>query len=116
VGQLVTNGRLVWYSSYKCPFCGACIEADDEGLLPEEIKKVFIETEGLWNLVIKENEAKKAKIISIIRQALNLSLIEAGQLAKHIPGTIMHGTRAEMEWLQQLLAKDGFQTLVIRKM
>ncbi|HCF28764.1 MAG TPA: hypothetical protein DEV81_16530, partial [Cyanobacteria bacterium UBA11049] len=53
--------------------------------------------------------------IKILRQALGLSIAEAGRLLKHFPDYLISGTKTEMEWLQQLLATEKIEALVVRQ-
>lgn len=55
----------------------------------------------------------KVATIKILRQALGLSLAEAGKVLKRFPEPIISGIKIEMEWLKELLASDGVQAAVV---
>lgn len=114
VGETTVDNYLRWYVAYKCPFCGESVEMDDVGLPPDHIRNLLIDAEGKWGLNVKVGLEKKTKLISILRQVLNLSLVDAGKITKLIPGIIIRGSKTEMEWLQKILMSEGLEVAVVK--
>ena len=54
-----------------------------------------------------------AKIIKILRKALNLSIKDASNLLKNFPN-IISGTKMEMQWLKELLLNENIQSSVAK--
>ena len=47
----------------------------------------------------------KATAIKVLRQALNLNMIQAKEMLKRIPGIVWEGTSVEVDWLKNILTK-----------
>ncbi|WP_449416051.1 hypothetical protein [Phormidium nigroviride] len=103
VGQAISVRELVWNLSYTCSHCGWQIEEDGTGVPPEELRKAILEAEGEWSLAILETGNSAMLAIKILRETMELSLSEALRLKKMIPGTVVTGTRAEIERLRKIL-------------
>ena len=112
VGQNTRRGRLNWFLSYKCPVCGNAIEEDGVDDTPEEIRSAIISQEGEYGLFVTEGTQNVTALITTLRKVLNLDLKEAAMLKKLVPGTILKGTKAEMDRLEVLLKNDGIDVLV----
>ncbi|MEM9540012.1 MAG: hypothetical protein AAGA60_11005 [Cyanobacteria bacterium P01_E01_bin.42] len=116
VKQHADRSGLVWSLEYCCPYCGCTISLDDRGYPPEDIREAILAAEGEWYLAIAETDPGLILItVSRLRNVLNLSLSEAMQLKRKIPGEIASGTRAEMERLRIILDGDAIDTKVERK-
>ena len=115
VGQAAIALHLRWYVAYTCSYCQTAVEMDDTGFPPDEVRNIILSGEGKWELVIKRSHLKKVVAIKILRQALNLSLAEAGRLLENFPNSLISGTKTEMEWLKQLLATEKIEALVVRQ-
>lgn len=106
VGQAISSGKLVWNTSYVCSHCGWQIEGDETGVPPEKFRKAILEAEGEWSLAIQETGKSATLAIKILREIMGLSLSEAMRLKKMIPGTVVTGTRTEIERLRRILAAE----------
>src|ERR671930_707789 len=100
VGDAFLHGRLVWHALYLCPHCEAPVEEDGFGPAPDEFRRAILAQAGEWRLVVPEPGARAVRVVKVLRQALGLSLADAGALRKCLPGSVATGTRAEMERLQ----------------
>ncbi|NEO87515.1 MAG: hypothetical protein F6J87_25125 [Spirulina sp. SIO3F2] len=107
VGQSVFDQALMWHVSYCCPYCGEQLEADDRGLPPEDIRSTILAVEGRWQLVVPATGDQKLNTIKVLRARLNLSLNEAIKLKSKMPGVVVIGTKAEVDWLRQALSDSG---------
>jgi hypothetical protein len=112
VGQAVYDGGLVWHKGYSCPYCGDKTEEDGRGPAPEEVRCAVLQQEGEWALVLAEAGTRATTALKLLRQALNLSLGEVGELRRHLPGTVVTGTRAEMERLVAILSAERLQAVI----
>jgi hypothetical protein len=81
---------------------------------PDEVRIAVLQQEGEWALVLAEPGTRATIALKLLRQALNLSLGEVGELRKRLPGTVVTGTRAEMERLLGILSAEGFHVSVTR--
>ncbi|MGL6337525.1 MAG: hypothetical protein ACRC80_00105 [Waterburya sp.] len=109
IGQAIIDSQLKWYLSSICNHCYSAVEMDDFGILSNEIRQQIINEEGEWKLIIDSAESKnKAKIIKILRQALNLSIQDASNFLKKFPD-ITSGTKVEMQWLGKLLFDENIK-------
>ena len=115
IGQTIINSQLKWYLSYECRECVSTIELDDLGFPPNQIRQIILAEEGEWNLIVNKTEIEnKAKLLKVIRQALNLSLQEVSNLFKNFP-VLTSGTKTEMQWLEQILSQEGINSSVEKK-
>ena len=107
VGDLMFDGRLVWYESFWCPSCGTHLEIDGHDAAPEEIRKAILAQEGEWSLLVEETGKRRLLALKVVRTVLGLSLDEIGTLRTKIPGPLLKGTQAEMEYVRfHLLSAD----------
>lgn len=68
IDQHIWQEKLYWSSNYNCRNCGCVIESDNLGKLPDTLKKVVIEQEGLWGLCVSSN--KKIDTLKVIKKNL----------------------------------------------
>ena len=64
----------------------------------------------VWCLVV--DEAESLALLSKLRRALNLTVLEVGELKGLLPGCIRRGTRKEMRKLSGLLEAEGVKAKV----
>jgi hypothetical protein len=112
VGQAVVRHRLYWHRSFSCQHCGAQIEEDGYGIPPHDVRFAILRDEGEWTLVLDDLAERTTLALKLIRQALGLSLVETAAVRKHIPGAVLDGTQAEMQWLAMILSNAGIRSFV----
>lgn len=114
-GQATIDSRLRWYLSYSCNHCSSTVEMDDLGFPPDEIRQKIIDEEGEWILKIGVEKLKnKAKLLKILRKALDISIQEVSKRYKNY-SNIISGTKTEMQWLKQLLENEGIEASIDKK-
>ncbi|MEG4069422.1 hypothetical protein QUA42_19165 [Microcoleus sp. Pol11C2] len=114
VGQSVFDKKVVWHLSSSCPYCSQAIALDNTHAIPNEMKKEILAKEGNWNLIVLEEEQPATVVTKILRQAMELSLAEAMNLKKKMPGSVFVGTKAEIERLRHLLAAEGLKASITK--
>ncbi len=112
VSQHVDRTYLLWNGSYRCSHCGADVTFDDDGFPPEDVRKEILAEGGSWELLV-ESSIDTLKIALCINDALGQPRKSAIQLRKMLPGPISQGTKAEMHWLRNVLAKAGYESKVV---
>ena len=85
-------GQAVIALHLRCSYCQTAVEMDDSGFPPDEVRNIILSGEGKWEQVIKRSHLNKVAAIKILRQALDLSLAEAGRLLKNFPNSLISGT------------------------
>ena len=112
IGQTGITGKLTWFESHYCPFCGYVMEVDNEGYLPDAIRQIVFSREGQYCLEVDSSVANsKIRAIKIVRQALNLSMLDTKKMLNEFPH-LVRGTKAEIEWLQVLLSRKEIKSTV----
>ena len=76
------------------------------------MRKEILAKEGTWNLIVLGKEQRAAVVTKILRQAMELSLAEAMNLKKKMPGSVFVRTKAETERLRHLLAAEGLKASI----
>ena len=112
--QAFGEGGRGWYESFHCPSCGQAYEADGFTPAPEEFRQAIIAQEGEWAL--EATASPSTTLLKALREQFSLSLGQAQELKKRMPGELRRGTRYEMEKLLQglqQLAEPG--TLLVRR-
>ncbi len=105
VGQAFPFGELVWFRSLRCECCPFAIEED--GHIPEdEIRNEILVREGVAMLQVDAPEDRTRACV-VTKQALGLEMADILHLRQIDTGCVATGTRVEMEWLRQRLAKSG---------
>ena len=112
-GETVLGERLIWHASSHCDNCGYHLEEDDRGPLPDDLRVIVLTEQGEWTLRIEDASGSRMLIIKSLREALDLSLLAVAQLKERIPGAVLSGTRAEMQRLRALLARQGISAAVV---
>jgi hypothetical protein len=103
-----------WYESFHCSSCGQAYEADGGPPTPEEFRHAIIAREGEWTL--EALGPPSVTLLKALREQLSLTLGEAQELKRRMPGELRRGTRYEMENLLRALeqaAEPG--TLLVRR-
>jgi hypothetical protein len=112
--QAFGEGGRGWYESFDCPSCGQAYEADGFAPAPEEFRREIIAHEGEWALEVTASPT--TTLLKALRKALSLSLGEAKELKRRMPGELRRGTRYEMETLLQVLEQTATPgTLLVRR-
>lgn len=106
VGQAISSGELVWSTFYSCSHCGWQLGEDGWGMTPEYIREGILEAEGEWSLAVLETGKSATLAIKILREIMGLSLSEAMRLKKMMPGTVVTGTKTEIERLRRILVAE----------
>ncbi|RKI03192.1 hypothetical protein D7Y15_33625 [Corallococcus sp. AB030] len=112
-GQSAMDGLRYW-AAYRCGHCGGQLEMDGIGIPPESFRQALLRDEGAWGLNVQASGAHAVLALKCLRAELGLTLADAGALKARIPGTVREGTRAEMEWLKQVLDAKGVTSSVVR--
>ncbi len=114
-GQVINcDMELAWAGGYLCQFCGESIEVDGE-TIPIEYREAILRNEGNWSLSLHISDNMVMKAIKIIRKAMELSMEETKYLKSNIPGTILKGTKVEMQRIQLLLHKEEIESEVVKE-
>jgi hypothetical protein len=103
VGEKLVRGRILWHCSWHCRSCGSRIEEDGGEPVPEEVRRMILQSNGAWELRITEQPHNLPAVLKRLRETLRLSLLETARLKTRIPGTVFTGTRAEAERLREAL-------------
>ncbi len=107
IGQGIAHGEdLVWSLGMKCPVCGLVQEADDRGFPPEGYRRLIIDQDGAWNVVVL-GEGDRRQTALVAKELFGLSVRDAAQFARQIPGPVWTGTECEAAWLQRHLQRRG---------
>lgn len=106
VGQHA-GASLRWWLAFRCPACGAMLEADGGDDAPEDVRQAIIAAHGLWALHVEAEGSERVRAVAALRHVLGLSMAEAGTLKGSLPGRVAEGTKVEMAHRRQLLAGRG---------
>ena len=112
--QAFGEGGRGWYESFHCTSCGQAYEADGFTPAPEEFRRAIIAQEGEWGL--EAIAPPSIALLKALREEFSLSVREAQELKRRMPGELRRGTRYEMEKLLRTLeraAEPG--TLLVRR-
>lgn len=112
-GQSVPDGKLRWYRSTYCPTARQHIEEDGDGIgdAPSEYREKLLAAKGSWS--VRADEREKLKAIATTKRLLSISLADTAGLLQSFP-TLYRGTRAEADWLIEMLAKEGIKGKVVQ--
>lgn len=113
--QAFGEGGRGWYESFDCPSCGEAYEADGGSPTPDEFRRAIIAEEGEW--AIEATTSLSPALLRSLRQVFSLSLAEAQELKRRMPGELRRGTRYEMEkLLHELEPSADAGTLLVRRL
>ncbi|QDV18949.1 hypothetical protein Pan153_36100 [Gimesia panareensis] len=105
--QHLTGGELLWSGQSTCESCGANIEFDDRGDLPEELKPAILAEEGEWQLVLDDrNDIVPA--LRVIRERLQVPLQESKAILNDL-----RGTKTTLAWIQDGLRQENISSTLI---
>jgi hypothetical protein len=90
-----SGGELTWYMSILCRSCGRAEEVDGRGNLPEDLRSTLIQQEGEWHLVVKKVGEDRVSLLKQLRGVFALTIFEAANLYRTLPGLLRSGTHAE---------------------
>lgn len=107
LGQAIANGNLVWSIGYVCRHCQTTIEADDQGLPPEEYRQAIITSGGKWELRLVASDNSTALTAKALRDVFAMSLASAVNNSKDLASPIFIGTYVETQWFAQRLRESG---------
>jgi len=107
IGQAIAHGdELVWSMGTKCPACGLVREADDRGFPPETYRRLILDQDGAWEVVVL-GEQDRRQVALAAKDLFGLSMRDAAQFARRIPGVVWTGTECEAAWVKRHLQKRG---------
>jgi hypothetical protein len=106
---------LGWWSAYHCPECGNAAEADGGADMPDALRQMIIEEEGLWITELAPGTPLDAHVLKAVRGVLSLAMEQVRALKRAGTTTLASGTRAEMEQIKSDLAKRGVVALARRQ-
>lgn len=106
IGQMNFRGKLRWLESTNCDKCGLRSEADGVGFPPSNIRKLLIESDGEWYVIMKDVKST-ASVVKILQAALSLDMKAAISLLRTETNVVFRGTKSESLWLVELLEAAG---------
>jgi hypothetical protein len=113
VRQAVRGDALVWTLSFACSVCGNAVEMDGADPMPSDLREAVLAQEGHWELVVEEG-VDRSGLLRVLRRHYALSLPESLATVCKLPGTLLTGTRAEVERMARLLRGQRVEALVRR--
>ena len=112
VGQSAIAEKLRWYRSFSCLACGA-FEEDGEGLPPDDLRTLLVQSGGLWRVEI--DQAHRVLATQTFMHVFKLTLREAvARLSDHCRAFV--GTRCEAEWIAAHLVAYSVSVQIIREL
>lgn len=98
-GQCISDGRLRWSTSLRCVVDSShAVEGDGWGLAPADLRASALAAHGTFELVV-EQDSDRVGTTRTLQKALALTTPIAARLMKRMPGRVVSGTEAEMQWL-----------------
>ena len=88
-GDRFMHGELIWSESHRCLNCDFAMEIDDKGKLPEDKRRLVLEQDGEWGLILKSDN--KPLIAKVLRSIDSFSIQEVLELLRLIPGVVLKG-------------------------
>lgn len=76
------------------------------------MREIVIAEQGEWALTVEATGGQIVQALKILREALGLSLPETSRLKPLLPGSVVSGTRAEMERLRVILLQHMISAAV----
>ena len=86
---------------------GRRAEADGLGPLPKYVRLELMAVGGEWGLRVSVTGTGEVRALMVLRRELGLSVVEMGAMRARLSGTVLSGTRGEMERLRRLLVSEG---------
>jgi hypothetical protein len=97
------RGSPEFWVTLRCLHCGAQVESDGVGRLPDDLRALELARNGTWAVSV-ERPTEPAQW-AVLRRDLQLGLPELAHLKKSLPGNVFAGTFAEASRLYMLLGK-----------
>jgi hypothetical protein len=97
------RGSPEFWVTLCCLDCGAQVESDGVGCLPDDLRALELARNGTW-VVSVERPTEPAQWAAL-RRELQLDLPELAQLKKSLPGNVFAGTFVEASRLCASLGK-----------
>jgi len=116
VGQQISfNGKLKWFRSTNCLYCGFAMEEDDYGFPPKIIRDTILKVEGEWQLIIDNAHFSTMKIAKVLKDSFNLEYEEAIQKSKSLTGVIHTGTGIEIKLLNKKFSEININSCPVAR-
>lgn len=96
-------GSSRFWVAVRCPHCGAQIESDDTGPLPDDLRALELARRGAWSVAVER--PTEVAHWTVLRRELRLGLPELARLKASLPGDVFVGTFAEASRLRLSLAE-----------
>jgi hypothetical protein len=109
-GEIVWSGELRWHVGWTKPD-GERVEEDGVGIAPPRVR-VMLLNDGGWRLRV-DDSLSRVTCMQVLRSLFNLSLSEASEATRLIPGEIYQGTHGEVSWLAEGLRARGVATRIV---
>lgn len=99
-GELIQDGKLYWQASHVCSNCDFIVEVDDYGMLPDYLRNIVLEKEGVFEL--KFNDSLRLSVLKIMRDCFKWTMQDTKKFAR-LKSNIVEGTYIEMRLIQDKL-------------
>lgn len=104
-GEHAGESELKYWIAVRCPSCGSQLESDGQGPLPDELRQLEFERNGVWNVLI-EPPLSPAQWAAV-RTVLDVDLGRIAELERSLPLPIFQGTIAESTRVRNTLTRAG---------
>lgn len=105
IGQIIQLDDIYWFRSWRCPHCGLSIEEDEQGK-NDEIRKLIINSEGLWGLFLDCSEVSTVSLKNL-RECFYFSIAEIQAIKLNSSKAIYTGTEKEVNFYEVKLKEKG---------
>jgi len=105
-GERDSGEELTWYLSETCSSCGYATESDGYDQLPDNLRDVELQQNGIWSLFLISLGANPAVGLKAIKAVLGLSYTHVAQIRDSIPATVKTGTLSEIQFYQRRLLEQ----------
>mgnify|MGYP000937758871 CR=1 FL=1 len=99
-GELIQDSRLSWQASHVCLMCGFVVEIDDYGMLPDHLRNIVLEQEGIFEL--KFNDSLRLRVLKIMRDCFKWTMQDTKDFMS-LKSNVLEGTHIEMRLIQDKL-------------
>ncbi|MCP3771274.1 MULTISPECIES: hypothetical protein [unclassified Streptomyces] len=113
MGQFFDRGTLCWGTEGRCADCpNAWCEQDSGPVTPENIRQALLQAHGPARLRLSGNVPSLVPVLQALREARELSLVEARAQATQVAENGLTGTLVEMEVLAIRLRRQAVEVTV----
>jgi hypothetical protein len=106
-GQQLIAGELHWSGRATCESCGAIVEFDGMGDLPEDLKPAILAVEGEWRLVLSDqNDLVSA--LRVLRKCRQIPLQDARAALNDL-----RGTKTTLAWIQYEFQQEQIDSALL---